>query len=155
LPSNVERVELEHLLRTSDVVSVLCPLNDETRGMLDGDRLRLLKPGAIFVNTARGKIADEAVLYELARTKHIRRIASDVFDLEPPPPDNLLRKLPIGDAILTPHMVGHTAEVIDALPATSVASVERIMAGEPPLFVRNPDVIPRWKKRWSSPGAAS
>ena len=150
LPAHVERVELEQLLRTSDVVVVLCPLNDETRGMLNAERLGLLKPGAIFVNTARGKIVDEAALYELTRKKHIRRIASDVFDIEPPPPDSLLRQLPNQDAILTPHLVGHTAEVIEALPATSIESVDRIMAGEPPLFVRNPEVLPRWKQRWKS-----
>ena len=150
LPAHVERVELEQLLRTSDVVLVLCPLNDETRGMLNAERLGLLKPGAIFVNTARGKIVDEAALYELTRTKHIRRIASDVFDVEPPPPESMLRQLPNRDAILTPHLVGHTAEVIDALPAASIESVERIMAGEPPLFVRNPDVLPAWKQRWGA-----
>ncbi|MDO8434661.1 MAG: NAD(P)-dependent oxidoreductase [Candidatus Binatus sp.] len=154
LPAHVERVELEHLLRTSDVVSVLCPLNDETRGMLNAERLAMLKPGAIFVNTARGKIADEAALYELVRKKHVRRIASDVFDIEPPPPGSILRQLPNRDAILTPHLVGHTAEVIDALPKASLDSVERIMAGEPPLYVRNPEVLPRWNQRWG-PGHAA
>ena len=154
LPAHVERVELEQLLKTSDVVSVLCPLNDETRGMLSAERLGLLKPGAIFVNMARGRIVDEAALYELVRKKHVRRIAIDVFDIEPPPPESPLRQLSNRDAILTPHMVGHTAEVIEALPAASIESVERIMAGEPPLFVRNPEVLPRWKLRWGSPGAA-
>ena len=56
---------------------------------------------------------------------------------EPPPPDSLLR-----------HLVAHTAEVIEALPAASIESVERILAGEPPLFVRNPEVLPLWKQRW-------
>ena len=79
------------------------------------------------------------------------RIASDVFDIEPPPPDSILRQLPNRDAILTPHLVGHTMEVIDALPAASLESVERIMAGEPPLYVRNPEVLPRWLQRWGSP----
>jgi phosphoglycerate dehydrogenase-like enzyme len=107
------------------------------------------------VNTARGKIADESALYELTRTHHVRRIASDVFEVEPPPPDNILRQLPNRDAILTPHLVGHTAEVIEALPPTSIESVERIMKGEPPLYVRNPEVLARWKARWQSQQSAS
>ncbi len=149
LPPEVKRVELEELLRTSDVVSVLCPLSPETRGMLGAERLALLKQGAIFINTARGKIVDENALYELTRTGHISRIAVDVFDIEPPPPSNILRQLPIRNAILTPHLVGHTAEVLDAVPVAAIESVERIMIGEPPLYVRNPQIISHWKRRWS------
>ena len=148
LPPEVKRVELDELLKTSDVVSVLCPLSPETLGMLGAERLRLMKRGAILINTARGKIADESALYELTCSGHISRIAIDVFDIEPPPRDNILRKLPIRNAILTPHLVGHTAEVLDAVPIAAIESVERIMAGEPPLYVRNPQVIPQWKKRW-------
>lgn len=149
LPREVKRVELEELLRTSDVISLLCPLSPETRGMLGADRLRLMKRGAILVNTARGKIVDETALYELTRSGHISRVAVDVFDVEPPPPNNILRQLPIRNAILTPHLVGHTAEVLDAVPVAAIESVERIMRGEPPLYVRNPHVIPQWKQRWS------
>ena len=149
LPDEVRRVDLDELLRTSDVVSVLCPLSPETRGMLGAERLRLMRRGAILVNTARGKIVDEAALYELTRTGHISRIAVDVFDVEPPPPDNILRQLPMRNAILTPHLVGHTAEVLEAVPVAAIESVERIMAGEPPLYVRNPQIIPQWKDRWS------
>ena len=65
LPPHVERVELDQLLRTSDIVSVLSPLNDETQGVLNAERLGMLKQGAIFINTARGIIVDEAALYEL------------------------------------------------------------------------------------------
>ena len=149
LPPEVKRVELDELLGTSDVVSVLCPLSPETRGMLGADRLRLMKRGAILVNTARGKIVDEAALYELTRTGHISRVAVDVFDVEPPPPNNILRQLPIRNAILTPHLVGHTAEVLQAVPVAAIESVERIMTGEPPLYVRNPQIISQWKQRWS------
>ena len=149
LPPKVKRVELDELLATSDVVTVLCPLSPETRGMLGADRLRLMKRGAILVNTARGKIVDEAALYELTRTGHISRVAVDVFDVEPPPPNNILRQLPIRNAILTPHLVGHTAEVLQAVPVAAIESVERIMTGEPPLYVRNPQIISQWKQRWS------
>ena len=150
LPEGITRVELEELLRTSDIVSVLSPLNVETRGMLNAERLALLKRGAIFVNTARGGIADEAALADLVRSGHILRLASDVFEVEPPPADNPLRQLPQANAILTPHMVGHTAESIERLPAAAIESVERIIAGEPPLYVRNPQIIEEWRRRWNS-----
>jgi phosphoglycerate dehydrogenase-like enzyme len=149
LPPEVKRVELDELLKTSDVVSVLCPLNNENRGMLSAHRLGLLKRGVIFINTARGSIVDETALYELTRIGHIHRIAVDVFDVEPPPPSNMLRQLPNRDAILTPHLVGHTAEVLERIPIVAIENVERILAGEPPLYVRNPAVLPRWKQRWA------
>jgi len=148
LPPEVTRVELEDLLRTSNVVSVLCPLNDETRGMLGAERLALLKQGAILVNTARGHIVDEAALFELTKKGHLRRIAVDVFDVEPPPPTNILRQLANRDAILTPHLVGHTVEVLEQIPIAAIESVERVLRCEPPLYVRNPAVIPQWERRW-------
>src|SRR5262249_49880149 len=101
LPPGITRVELDELMRTSDVIIVLCPLNQETRGMLHAQRLRLMKPGAIFVNIARGGIADEAELCELTRCGHVRSVAVDVFAVEPPPRDNPLRLLPERNAILT------------------------------------------------------
>jgi phosphoglycerate dehydrogenase-like enzyme len=151
LPAEVKRVELDELLSTSDIVSVLCPLNVETRGMLSAERLSLLKRGAIFVNTARGGIADETALARLVAGGHIQSAAIDVFEIEPPPSDNPLRKLAQSAAILTPHMVGHTVESIESLPAAAIESIERVMAGEPPLYVRNPHIIPEWKRRWRPP----
>ena len=150
IPPAVKPVELEELLRTSDIVAVLCPLNDETRGMLNAKRLALLKPGAIFVNTARGGIVDEAALASLVRNGKIRSVAIDVFETEPPPPDNPLRQLSSSEAILTPHMVGHTVESIEAIPPAAIESIERVMRGEAPLYVRNPEVLPRWTSRWSA-----
>ena len=149
LPREVSQVGLDELLHTSDIVTVLCPLTSETRGMLNAQRLASLKRGAIFVNTARGGIVDEAALAALVRSKHLQCIAVDVFATEPPPSDNPLRQLSDVEAILTPHMVGHTAESIERLPMATIESIERIMRGEPPLYVRNPQVIDAWRRRWN------
>ena len=149
LPPAAERVELDELLSKSDIVSVLCPLTEETRGMLSAPRLALLKPGAIFVNTARGGIVDEAALASLVRSGRIRNVAIDVFETEPPLRDNPLRQLDPSQAILTPHMVGHTVESIEALPPAAIESVERVLNAEPPLYVRNPEIVPQWKRRWA------
>jgi phosphoglycerate dehydrogenase-like enzyme len=143
---NVRFVGLDELLRTSDVVCVLATLNSETEGLLNGDRLALLKCGAVLINTARGAIIDEPALCELTKRRPDLRLALDVFTTEPLPPDSPLRDLP--NAILTPHMVGHTREAHNRLPDTAVDNVQRLLAGQVPRYVCNPDAIPRWQARW-------
>lgn len=96
-----EAVTLEDLLRRSDVVSLHLVLNEGTRGLIDRDKLALMKPGAIFVNTARGAIVDEAALIEALREGRIGHAALDVFTEEPLPADSPLRGLP--NTTLTPH----------------------------------------------------
>ena len=140
-------VELDNLLRDADVVCVLLSLNPGTRGLLDAARLRQMKPNAVLVNTARGGIIDEAALVELSRERPAMRIALDTFATEPLPADSTLRDLP--NTILTPHMVGHTVESHAVLPGVAIDAIERVLAGEPPLYVRNPEVIPAWRQRWS------
>lgn len=103
VPSDLpcEPVELDELLRRSDVVSLHLVLNDGTRGLLSREKLALLKPGAIFVNTARGAIVDEAALVEALREGRIGHAALDVFTEEPLPADSPLHALP--NTTLTPH----------------------------------------------------
>jgi phosphoglycerate dehydrogenase-like enzyme len=146
LPDNVKRVDLDELLRTSDIVLVLASLNPDTRKLLNAERLGLLKRGAVLVNTARGAITDEAALFRLAKEGHLRAIAVDVFETEPLPADNPLRELP--NAILTGHCVGHTVDTIEAQPRFALESVARVLRGEPPLSLKNPDVLPAWQQRW-------
>jgi phosphoglycerate dehydrogenase-like enzyme len=150
LPHGVNRVELDELLRTSDVVCVLASLNVETYGMLDLNRLRLMKPNAVLINTARGGIIDEQALVQIARERAGLRIALDTFAQEPLPPESELRTLP--NVILTPHALGHTQESLAALPRAAIENVARALRGELPLYVRNPEVIPEWSRRWSAPG---
>ena len=78
-PEAAAWVELDTLLRESDVVCVLLSLNDGTRGLLNAERLRLMKPDAVLVNTARGGIIDEDALVVLARERPAMRIALDTF----------------------------------------------------------------------------
>src|SRR5262249_53742298 len=85
LPAGVARVELEQLLRTSDVVCVLASLNPVTQGMLGLSRLRLMKPDAVLINTARGGIVDERALVQIAQERPGLRIALDTFAQEPLP----------------------------------------------------------------------
>jgi D-3-phosphoglycerate dehydrogenase len=147
LPDGVARVELDELLRTSDIVCVLTSLNAETHGMLGMDRLRLMKPDAVLVNTARGGIIDEEALMQIAGERPGLRIALDTFAQEPLPTGSALRTL--SNAILTPHAIGHTQESLAALAPAAIENVSRVLRGELPLYVRNPGVIPEWTRRWS------
>jgi phosphoglycerate dehydrogenase-like enzyme len=149
-PGTVTWVKIDDLLQTSDVVCVLASLNAETKNLLNVEKLRLLKPGAVLVNTARGAIVDEVALYEVAVERPDLRLALDTFTTEPLPVDSPLRSLP--NTILTPHMVGHTQESIAAVPTTAVENVCRILAGELPLHICNPDVTALWRSRWSLTG---
>ncbi len=153
LPPGVRQIELEALMRSSDIVCVLTALTPATRGLIDAASLRLMKRGAIFINTARGGLVDETALAELAASGHLAMIALDVFEKEPLPGDSPLRALP--NAILTPHMVGHTEDIAAALPIASVENVRRVLAGEPPVYVRNPEVLPAWTRRWARAAATT
>jgi D-3-phosphoglycerate dehydrogenase len=81
--ANVPMVELDDLLQRSDVISINLTLNDETRGFLDEARIARMKPGVIFINTARGALVDEAALVEALKSGHIRHAGLDVFHNEP------------------------------------------------------------------------
>ncbi len=148
LPPGVERVEFDELLKTSDVVCVLASLNSETRGMLDIEKLRQMKPEAILINTARGGIVDEAAICTVAKEGRLHKIALDVYEREPLPADSPLRGLP--NMILTPHCVGHSREGAEAVPKIAIENILRALDGKPPLYVLNPDVLPAWEKRFGT-----
>jgi D-3-phosphoglycerate dehydrogenase len=148
LPPKVRRVELNELLSASDLVSVHAPLNEETRGLIGRDQLLLLKPDAVLVVTSRGGIVDEEALCRLAEERPAFRFALDVFAKEPLPLDSPLRRVP--SAILTPHCLAHTQESLASLVSTAIENIRRIFAGEPPVYICNPQLIPAWTARWSS-----
>ena len=99
---DVVRLPLEDLLATSDIVSVHLKLSDASRGLLTGELLAKMKPTALFINTSRGAIVDEAALYELLRDEKIAGAGLDVFAVEPLSAESPLRTLP--NVLLTPHI---------------------------------------------------
>jgi D-3-phosphoglycerate dehydrogenase len=108
-----EEVALEHLLRTADVVSLHLLLNDQTRGFLGRERLGLMKPGAIFINTARGAIVDEEALIEVLQQRRIAHAGLDVFREEPLPESHSLTRL--DNVTLTTHAAFATLEASERL----------------------------------------
>ena len=145
LPAGVAKVDLDTLMRDSDVVSVLTGLTPETKHMIDAGRLALMKPTAYLVNTGRGAVIDEAALVEALRDKRLAGAALDTFAVEPLPPDSPLHDL--DNVILTPHCVGHTVEGYSEFGAAMVANVEHILSGELPLYCKNPEAEPAWRAR--------
>ena len=149
-PAGVHMVDLPTLLRTSDVVSVHVTLTSETRHMLGEAELRLMQPHAYLVNTARGGAMDEQALYRALRDGVIAGAALDVFEEEPLALASPLRTL--DNVILTPHMIGHSQELMAALPPAAAENVLRVLRGEPPLYVKNPEVLPAWRQRLAALG---
>lgn len=118
----VERMELDDLLRVADVVTLHLPLTDDTRHLMNRERLRALKPGAVLVNAARGALIDDAALAEAVQSGHLAGAALDVFDPEPLPAESPLRG---SDRILlTPHLAASTSEAQDRV-ATEICGYVR------------------------------
>jgi phosphoglycerate dehydrogenase-like enzyme len=137
--------DLATLLRTSDIVNVLVELTAETRGMIGMAELAMMRSDAYLVNTARGAVVDEAALVQALRDGVIAGAALDAFAAEPIAADSPLRTL--DNVILTPHNIGHTRELVESFVPATYENVVRIAAGEPPLYFKNPQVLPQWRAR--------
>lgn len=122
----VELADLDTLLKTSDVVNILCGMTQETYHLLDADRLAKMKDGAVLVNVGRGAIIDEAALVAELQTGRIDALL-DVFEVEPLPEENPLR--PLSHATLFPHIAGAGNEGDYSRFGTD--EIERYLTGQP------------------------
>jgi phosphoglycerate dehydrogenase-like enzyme len=129
-------VPLEELLRRSDIVTLHAPYLPATHHIIDGARLALMKPSAFLVNTARGGLVDQPALLEALRQGRIAGAALDVFETEPADATPF-RDLP--QAILSPHIAGISLESIRRMTIMATDSVLRVLAGEMPPTVINPE----------------
>ncbi len=121
----VPPVDIDTLLAESDVVSMNLTLGDETRGFLSADRIARMKPGVIYVNTARGALADEAALIDALKSGHIRHAGLDVFHSEPLKADHPLAQLP--NVTLTAHAAFRTLEASMTLLRRAMDIVKSIV----------------------------
>jgi D-3-phosphoglycerate dehydrogenase / 2-oxoglutarate reductase len=144
----VEPVEYDTLLRESDVVSFHVTLTKETRNMFSEREIALMKPSAIVLNTARGKVVDEVALARALEAGRLRAAALDAFEEEPLPMDSPLRQLG-NKVLLSPHSAAYN-EGGELRPGIEWAarSVLTALAGNVPDNVFNKEVIPRWKERF-------
>ncbi len=148
LLAGVESVDYETLLRESDVVSFHVVLTKETRFMLRDEQIALMKPSAIVVNTARGKVIEEAAVARAIEQGRLRGAAIDAFEEEPLPMDSPLRALG-HKVLLSPHSAAFN-EGGELRPGIQWAarSVLTALAGGIPDNVYNREVIPKWKERF-------
>jgi glycerate dehydrogenase len=124
-------VPLEELLSRSDVVSLHCPLTDATRGLIDVARLRLMKPTAILINTARGPLIDEQALAEALKAGTIAAAGIDVLSEEPPRNGNILLDLDLPNLIVTPHIAWASEPAQQRLAEQLIGNLEAFAAGRP------------------------
>jgi D-3-phosphoglycerate dehydrogenase / 2-oxoglutarate reductase len=125
--AGVEFVGLDALLAQSDVVSLHLLLNDETRGFVSRAHIARMKPGVLFINTARAAIVDEAAMIEALKSGHIRHAGLDVFNVEPLPKDDPLTKLP--NLTLSAHSAFRTPEASENLIRAAWEHCRRIATG--------------------------
>ena len=129
--AGAERVSLETLLERSDVVTLHARVTDETRGFMDAAAFARMRPGAVFVNTARGPMVDYAALHDALATGRLGGAMLETFAEEPPAPDSPLLALP--NVTLTPHIAGASLTTVRVAAEKVAEEVRRHLAGEPPL----------------------
>ena len=135
----VTLVDFPELLAASDFITIHAPLNPETEDLLDAEAFRQMKPTAYVLNTSRGGIIDTGALYDALTTGEIAGAGLDVLAEEPPQSDEPL--LALDSAILTPHAAFTSEESTYDLEVTAAAEVARVLAGQMPESVVNPEVL--------------
>ena len=125
----VPSVGLEELFRRSDVISLHCPLTPETCGLVNAERLGMMKPSAFLINTGRGPLVDERALAEALNSGRIAGAGLDVLSAEPPPADNPL--LTARNCCITPHIAWATRAARQRLLNIAVDNVRAFLAGTP------------------------
>jgi D-3-phosphoglycerate dehydrogenase len=141
-PDFVRRAEsLQDLLAHSDIVSLHCSLNHETRGLMSAEAFAAMPSGAWLINTARGGVVVEEAMMQALESGHLARAALDCHAQEPLPPDHPILRM--DNVVLTPHVAGSTLQSARRTGATAVDNVLKYLSGQPidRRMVANPDVL--------------
>lgn len=118
-----ERVELKELLEKSDIVTIHCPLTEDTKGLIGKKEFKIMKKDAILINTARGAIVDEEALYKALKNKEIAGVAIDVMKKEPPEKENKLFTL--DNIIISPHVAWASKESREKLLLGIIENIKK------------------------------
>jgi len=137
----IEYRELDSLLAESDYVSLHVPLIDETRHLINAEKLELAKPGSYLINTSRGGVVDEQALVEALKSGKLAGAALDVHENEPAMNPELMQ---MENVILTPHIASATIEVREKMTEQAVDAILKVLSGEQPETIINKDA---WQKR--------
>jgi glyoxylate reductase len=125
----VEYMSLENLLREADIVSLHIPLTRETEYLFNSERLSMMKQGAYFINTSRGKIVDEAALVEALRSGHLKGAGLDVYEYEPAVNPELCG---LPNVVLTPHIASSVRDVRDEMAIMAAKNIVEALNGRTP-----------------------
>jgi D-3-phosphoglycerate dehydrogenase len=139
-------VDMETLLKESDVVTTHTPLNEETRHFMGEREFSLMKPTAIYINTSRGPVVDEKALIKVLKQGKISGAGLDVFETEPLEQDNPLRSLE--NVVMTPHF-GSTPGSLSHMLEVAIGNALRVVEGKAPFRIKTPDTYytsEKWKK---------
>jgi D-3-phosphoglycerate dehydrogenase len=136
---------LEELLARVDVLTCHTPLTPETRHLIDEKTLALLKPGAVFINTSRGAVHEERALFDALVTGRLAAAGLDVFEEEPSPLDNPLFNLE--NVVCSSHVAGVTREATRQAALQVTGEMLRVLRGDRPQVLVNPEVWPRLGRR--------
>ena len=129
LPAGIEKVSLEALLATADVLSLHCPLTDSTRHLINADTLAKMKSSAILINTGRGPLIDDQAVADALADGRLAAFCADVLTQEPPLADNPLLKQP--NAFITPHIAWASKEARVRLIQVATSNVRAFLSGTP------------------------
>jgi phosphoglycerate dehydrogenase-like enzyme len=135
----VEQVDLNTLLKESDLVTINCPLTPETHHLIGEPELALMKPTACLVNTSRGAVIDQVALTKALQAGWIAGAALDVFEEEPIAPDDPL--IAMDNAILSPHAIAWTEELVRDNGIGACENMLSVLRGEPPGNIVNREVL--------------
>jgi D-3-phosphoglycerate dehydrogenase len=143
---HVRKVSKKELFMQADFVSVHARLAEDSKGLIGNDEFRLMKPTAIFINTARAGLIDEDALYDALKEQRIAGAALDVFPTEPLPENS--RWLELDNVTLTTHIAGTTADALNNSPFLLVRDISKLLMGRTSSFLMNPEVLehPRAKE---------
>ncbi|MEM7057528.1 MAG: NAD(P)-dependent oxidoreductase [Pseudomonadota bacterium] len=128
-----EMASFDDMLAQSDLVCAMCPLTEQTRHILDARAFAAMKPGAMFINVARGPVHDEAALIAALQSGHLAAAALDVTEQEPLSPDSPL--IGMENTILTPHSLCWTDECFEDIARTALRSIVDMSLGQPPAHI--------------------
>jgi glycerate dehydrogenase len=129
------RVEFQEVLRRSDVLSLHCPLTDETKNLIAVDELAQMKPDAILINTARGGLIDDRALIEALKNRRLAGAGIDVLRNEPPRDGNPLLEVDLPNLIVTPHNAWASRQAMQTLADQLVDNLEAFVRGSPQNLV--------------------
>ncbi len=135
----IELVSIEDLFARADVLSISCPLTPDTHHIVNANRLAMMKPTAFLINTARGPIVDQTALTKVLQERRIAGAGLDVFEVEPPDPNDPLFKL--DNVVVAPHALCWTDQCFAGNGAADVAAVLAMQRGLVPRGVVNPAVL--------------